>query len=57
MDDLHTQHNELPNQPETTPETPYTPRPAWQIWAARIGLVVVIAAFALYLYQIATGGM
>ena len=35
----------------------YTPRPAYQVWAARIGLVVVIIAVILYFYQIATGGM
>lgn len=39
---------------ESTPA--YTPRPKWQIWAAWIGVVIVAAAFLLYLYQIATGG-
>lgn len=34
----------------------YTPRPAWQLWAARIGLVIMIIAVALYYYHIATGG-
>ena len=37
-------------------ETGYTPRPAWQLWAARIGLVIMIIAVALYYYHIATGG-
>ncbi len=43
---------------ETAPqEQPvYVPRPAWQVWAARIGVAVVAAAFALYLIHIATGG-
>ncbi len=35
----------------------YVPRPAWQVWAARIGLVIVLAGVALYLYHIATGGL
>ena len=35
----------------------YTPRPAWQVWAARIGLVVVIIAVILYYLHIATGGL
>ncbi len=42
---------------EQTQQTPaYTPRPAWQLWAARIGLVIVIVAVILYYYHIATGG-
>ena len=35
----------------------YTPRPAWQIWAARLGVVIVVVAFILYLIQIAMGGL
>ena len=35
----------------------YTPRPAYQIWAARIGLVIVIAGVILYYLQIARGGL
>ena len=31
--------------PESAPEEGYTPRPAWQVWAARIGL----AAFLIFL--------
>ena len=34
----------------------YTPRPAWQVWMARIGLVIAVAAVALYYYHIARGG-
>ena len=37
------------------PET-YTPRPGWQVWAARLGLVIVIIAIALYYFHIASGG-
>ena len=35
----------------------YTPRPALQVWAARIGLVIVIVAVILYYLHIATGGL
>ena len=43
---------------ETTPEeeSGYTPRPAWQVWAARIGLVVFIAFLIMYYVNIAGGG-
>jgi len=42
---------------ETQPEKPYVPRPACQVWAARIGLVIVIIAVILYYLNIARGGM
>ena len=35
----------------------YTPRPAWQIWAARIGLAVFIGFLILYYISIFRGGM
>ena len=35
----------------------YAPRPAYQVWAARIGVVIVIIGILLYLYNIATGGI
>ena len=35
----------------------YIPRPAWQVWAARVGVVIVVVAFLLYCYNIATGGL
>ena len=44
------------NKPEQ-PEEVYTPRPAWQVWAARIGLVIMIICVALYYWHIASGGM
>ena len=31
----------------------YTPRPKWQVWAARIGLVIMIISVILWLYNIA----
>ena len=31
----------------------YVPRPAWQVWAARAGLVIMVISIALWLYHIA----
>ena len=54
MEEQNIQQEE--NIVETEKEA-YHPRPAYQVWAARIGLVIVIVAFLLYCYNIATGGM
>ena len=35
------------------PQEVYVPRPMWQVWAARIGLVIMIISIALWLYHIA----
>ena len=35
----------------------YTPRPAYQVWMARIGLVAVILFVIYQLLSIATGGL
>ena len=35
----------------------YRPRPTWQVWAARIGLVIMILCIVLYYIHIATGGL
>ena len=37
-------------------ETGYTPRPAWQVWAARIGLAVFLAFLVMYYINILRGG-
>ena len=37
-------------------ETGYTPRPAWQVWAARIGLVIFIIFLVMYYLNILRGG-
>ena len=39
-----------------TKESGYTPRPAWQVWAARIGLVVFIIFLVMYYMNILRGG-
>ena len=51
------QRNQTEQTEEISPKEIYTPRPAWQIWAARIGVVIVIVAFLLYVWQIANGGL
>lgn len=43
---------------QTTPEQPaYVPRPAWQVWLARLGVVIMLIAFGLYCWHIARGGI
>lgn len=38
-------------------QTPvYEPRPTWQVWAARVGLVIMIICVILYYWHIASGG-
>ena len=48
---------------EMTPETQeqdtqpaYVPRPMWQVWAARVGLVVFLIILALYYGVMFFGG-
>jgi hypothetical protein len=41
---------------EFDPREVYVPRPIWQVWLARIGLVIVIVGVVLWLYSIATAG-
>ena len=36
---------------------PYQPRPAWQVWLARIGLAVFLIFIAMYYVNIARGGL
>ena len=40
------------NRPEAFREE-YIPRPRWQVWGARIGLVFVLIALALYYWSVA----
>ena len=41
-------------QPE---EQGYVPRPMWQVWAARIGLVLFLLIVVYQILSIANGGM
>ena len=49
----------MDNQKENTmPEQEgYTPRPAWQVWAARLGLVIFIGIVIAQILQIAGTGL
>ena len=49
MDEEQKQHI-----PET--EEPYVPRPAWQVWGARVGLVLFILFVIYQLLTIMRGG-
>ena len=40
-----------------TQEEGYVPRPAWQIWGARVGLVLFLLFVVWQLIQIAGGGL
>ena len=51
MDNTH-EHDYL----EETPDEGYVPRPAWQVWGARIGLVLFILFVIWQIAQIAMGG-
>ena len=45
------------NENQTPEEQSYVPRPAWQVWMARIGLVFMILFVIYQILTIATGGM
>ncbi len=42
--------------PEQEQPRGYEPRPDWQVWAARIGLVLFLLVVAYQVLSIATGG-
>jgi len=44
------------NAPRTQEEPGYVPRPAWQVWGSRIGLVLFILLIVYQIICIATGG-
>ncbi|MBR3972741.1 MAG: hypothetical protein IKJ99_02170 [Oscillospiraceae bacterium] len=55
-DILQEQEEELEQQLQQ--ETPkYIPRPAWQVWGARIALVLFIALILMYMINIARGNL
>ena len=57
MDEM--ENKELQEQDEpAVEETPkYIPRPAWQVWFARVALVLFIALIIMYMINIARGGL
>lgn len=44
-------------EPLDTKNEDYVPRPAWQVWGARVGLVLFILLVILQIIQIARGGL
>ena len=55
----HEEQIEIPEVqiPPLEEKPKYHPRPGWQVWAARVGLVIVIISVILYYIHIASGGM
>lgn len=51
MDEQLRPHEEEPEQEH------YVERPAWQVWGARIGLVVFILFVIMFYINIARGGL
>ncbi len=45
------------NPRDTQEQEGYVPRPAWQVWLARIGLVLFLLIVAYQILSIATGGL
>ncbi len=45
-----------PEEQATLPQEGYKPRPAWQVWAARIGLAVFIIVLIVYYMVYFRGG-
>lgn len=48
---------QLNHIPEEEQESGYTPRPKWQVWLARIGLVLFIFVVIMYYINIMRGGL
>lgn len=51
--------DETKETPEETPEEPreeYVPRPAWQVWGARLGAALMILFVIYQILTIAKGG-
>jgi len=48
--------DEMRENDNIRPEEGYAPRPRWQVWAARVALVLMILFVIYQLLTIATGG-
>ena len=51
--DIHPEEETLETQPE---QAGYVPRPKWQVWGARIALVLFIVLLIFYYLNVARGG-
>ena len=58
---MYVEVNAMEQNPEFEEQLPenegYTPRPVWQVWAARGGLVLFILFVIYQIIQIAGGGL
>lgn len=52
----NTNENQQPEK-ELPEQEGYVPRPAWQVWCARIGLVLFLLFVIWQIMKIATGGI
>jgi hypothetical protein len=52
--EVHTMENENQNLPQ---HEPYKPRPWWQVWGARIGLVIFLGIVAMTVLLLMRGGL
>ena len=49
--------NKNDNNPDVPQEEGYVERPGWQVWGARIGLVIFIGFVILQIVEIYRGGL
>lgn len=56
MEEMENQEQEL-EQALQEPMPNYIPRPKWQVWGARVALVLFIALIIMYMINIARGGL
>lgn len=47
----------MENEQEMQPQQGYEPRPKWQIWGARLALVLFLVFVAYQILSIAGGGL
>ncbi len=51
MENTHNDDQKLPSREG------YVPRPAWQVWMARVGLVLFVLFVAYQIWMLFTGGL
>ena len=59
MDEMEKKEPEQQEAQQPAPEQEkdvYVPRPAWQVWGARVALVIFIIFLIMYYINVARGG-
>ena len=59
MDEMEKKELEQQEEPVAQPQQEkdvYVPRPAWQVWGARVALVIFIIFLIMYYINVARGG-